>query len=632
MDVKFQPGLLDSKTFAERAAGFTAFIIPFILGILSASPEAYWLDSPELTAAVLTIGTPHPPGHPLYVMLAKVFTLLPLGNIAFRVSLASSFFGAAATCLLFKICFRLVSIAVRTLPLEAAAILSLASALIAFVSHAWWFQCVRQEVYSLQILLTLGAAYPALIFCLEENERKERWLILSAFITGLGFANHHFIAAAALPAFIPMVVFLSRSKGGLGATAVAFKMAATGVFGLLPYMLLPLRRSTGAAVALGGVHSWSDLWFVMSAKAYQKSMIAHYAAGFGKLPSAFLELREFGLFVLVAALLGVVLLFRAQRTRQAGVFIALSALIPLILRQVLKLDPFEPDYQGYMLPIFAASAIGFSIFAAVTLSALLSQLHLADRFYSIAASLLLVVPLTRAMETQSGVNLSSFRATRQMTDFCFGTAAQGTLVLPSDYNLFFALSSARFVDGTRPDLVVVNPLLLSYPGYLHATLTARPSLAPLARSMLVYGELTESALVEAALAQPLLVEAAPNLDDETIQFLLPEGPLYRAQPQPLAESDVSFASIENRARWKRFMKRIGTGAAEPETRRMLFSIHYRDALFTVRRGDIQGARVALDEAFHLEPFGDKILRFKKALSEIKVEDEDDPIDIKPFLP
>ncbi len=639
MMMQFQPGSplggADSKTFTERALGVAAFVIPLVLSILTACPEVYWLDSPELTAAVITLGVPHPPGHPLYILLAKVFTLLPFGNLPYRVSLASAVFGACAAFLLFKICFHLIVVSVRTLRREAAALLSLGAALTAFVTPAWWFQCVRQEVYSLQILLTLGAFYPALMFCLSDNgavespkSGKPHLLILSAFFTGLGLSCHHFVAAATLPSYIPMLVALSRTKGGLGATLVALKMAAAAAFGLLPYALLP----AGAPVALGGVHSWSDLWFVLSAKEYQKSMMSHYAAGFDQIPSILLELKGVGLLVAVLSLLGVVLLFRAPRTRSAGLFIALFAVIPLILRATLKLDPFEPDFWGYLLPIIAASAIGLSVFAAVTLHAVVSQAGLKEKSCLAGAALLVVLSMVKAADTRPKVDLSSFHATRLMTDFSFDAATPGTLVLPADYNLFYALSSARFLDGTRPDLTVVNPLLLAYPGYLHATLAERSALAPLAHSVLVHGDLTETALVEAALAQPVLTEATPNLDDETIRFLLPEGPLYRAQPQPSADSDVTFASAENAVRWKRFLLRLGTDANEPETRRMLFSMYYRDALYSARRGDIPGARVALDAAFHLNPSEEKVLKFRRAIQEIKVENEDDAVDVKPFLP
>ena len=56
-------------------------------------------DSGELVAAVHTLGIPHPSGYPLYVLLGKLFSMaLPIGSIAFRMSLFSAVCAAAAGC------------------------------------------------------------------------------------------------------------------------------------------------------------------------------------------------------------------------------------------------------------------------------------------------------------------------------------------------------------------------------------------------------------------------------------------------------------------------------------------------------------------------------------------------------
>src|SRR5260370_7197533 len=47
-------------------------------------------DTPELTAVAATLGVAHPPGYPLWTMIAHLFTLIPLGTIPFRVSAFSA--------------------------------------------------------------------------------------------------------------------------------------------------------------------------------------------------------------------------------------------------------------------------------------------------------------------------------------------------------------------------------------------------------------------------------------------------------------------------------------------------------------------------------------------------------------
>ena len=55
------------------------------------------------------LGIAHPPGYPLYALLAKLSTFLPLGSIAYRVHLFSAVTGAATCGLLWWIARTLVA-------------------------------------------------------------------------------------------------------------------------------------------------------------------------------------------------------------------------------------------------------------------------------------------------------------------------------------------------------------------------------------------------------------------------------------------------------------------------------------------------------------------------------------------
>ena len=72
-------------------------LLLFTLYAIGASRTIYVGDSGELVAAVATLGIPHPTGYPLYVLLGKLWTLLvPIGSIAFRMSLMSAACAGAA--------------------------------------------------------------------------------------------------------------------------------------------------------------------------------------------------------------------------------------------------------------------------------------------------------------------------------------------------------------------------------------------------------------------------------------------------------------------------------------------------------------------------------------------------------
>src|SRR5437773_11767841 len=51
-------------------------------------------DNPELIVAAVLFGVAHPPGYPLLVLIGHLFSLLPLGPVAFRVNLLATACGA----------------------------------------------------------------------------------------------------------------------------------------------------------------------------------------------------------------------------------------------------------------------------------------------------------------------------------------------------------------------------------------------------------------------------------------------------------------------------------------------------------------------------------------------------------
>jgi hypothetical protein len=627
-----EPGpLTELERFVIRAARVLAFGVPLALGVMAASPEPYWLDSPEFTAAAQTLGIPHPPGHPLWVMLVKPFTLLPIGGIALRVALASALFSAFAALLLHLLIGRLVAVAAPLLPRIPATLVALGGTLTAAVSAGWWFQAVRAEVYSLQILLVLGSVTSLAWFCTARDRVDDRLLHLAAFVFGLSLCNHHFIALAALPAAIPPLVALARTRGGVGALGTAARLAGISAAGLLPYLFLPLRSAAGAPVALGGVHSLADMSWVVSARVYQKSMAQEHAQALGErsLEAVFTMMGELTPVVVVAALAGCYLLLRGRRSRVAGAMLALLAGVTILLRSIMGFDPFNPDYYGYMLPAVGALAAAAAVFAAVALDVIGRLVPRGRWLVPILAAAVLALPVLQARRAQPQVDLSEFRATRLLADLALDTAEPGTLVLTSHYKLFFVLWSVRHVDGTRPDVTVVNPRMFGYPGYLHATLAARPDLRNLAWSMVVAGHLTESAVADLALAGPLRIEPDPDLEPAVLRHLLPDGAVYIALPEPMGPSDVVAASPAHHRRWRGFYDAIGTGWREHETWRTLSWCHYLDALFLAGAGDRDGARKAVALARSLGSETPQIAGLEQALEDQVAKG---PLDVTPFLP
>ena len=62
--------------------GIFLFILSFSLYLKTLCPTVYWRDSGELITVCYTLGIAHPAGYPLYALLGRIFTLIPVGSIA----------------------------------------------------------------------------------------------------------------------------------------------------------------------------------------------------------------------------------------------------------------------------------------------------------------------------------------------------------------------------------------------------------------------------------------------------------------------------------------------------------------------------------------------------------------------
>src|SRR3989339_281858 len=94
----------------EVKSACVVFFISFAVYFITLCPTVYTGDSGGLITAAYTLGVPHSPGYPLYCLLGKLFTFVPLGSIAFRVNLLSAFFAALACAVIYLLIFKIINL------------------------------------------------------------------------------------------------------------------------------------------------------------------------------------------------------------------------------------------------------------------------------------------------------------------------------------------------------------------------------------------------------------------------------------------------------------------------------------------------------------------------------------------
>src|SRR5688572_16224712 len=69
----------------------------FALYLITLAPSTAMWDTSEYIAAAHVLGLPHPPGNPFFVLIGKVFTLLPIApSLAMRVNILAALSSAVA--------------------------------------------------------------------------------------------------------------------------------------------------------------------------------------------------------------------------------------------------------------------------------------------------------------------------------------------------------------------------------------------------------------------------------------------------------------------------------------------------------------------------------------------------------
>src|SRR2546429_6244085 len=85
---------------AELLCAGTVFLAALLLYGWTLAPTVTLTDSGELIVVAQGLGVAHPPGFPLWVILAHLASRVPLGNIAVRINFSSALFAALASAML----------------------------------------------------------------------------------------------------------------------------------------------------------------------------------------------------------------------------------------------------------------------------------------------------------------------------------------------------------------------------------------------------------------------------------------------------------------------------------------------------------------------------------------------------
>jgi hypothetical protein len=512
-DLKDDPETLTRTTQAAASRKVRLAIAAAVFSVALATysftlaPTVTFVDSGELIAAAHTLGVAHPPGTPLYVLLAHIAQLVPIGSVAARVNFASALFAALAAAFVALLVGELLRSSTaasatarpnlqgdkrkrRRLTLaeqrqEAARktmkaapktdddnrlsspytmsifAAMLTSGLMLAFSRTLWAYATIAEVYTLNALLTLLIFY--LIFrwrrlALESRSRevapRHGSLYAAAFLFGLAMGVHHVTIVSMLPALAILVYATAgagffKSKGLLYAALLAFA-------GLAIYAYLPLAASRSPVMNWGDPKTFERFWWHVTGRQYQTFFSISLETMKGQLEE-FVRFagNQFGPWWSVAGLALVAAGFAQMIKRDMAAFIFFALVIVADLAIALNYDIAE-DKDAYYLPVFISMTVAAGFGVDWVVRTVLRLSWPAPLTHAVSAvAVLSVVSITFAGNLPHN-DRSRYLLARDYVENVFSTIEPGGMMLTLDWQIYSPLLYVSEVEGQHRDVITID--------------------------------------------------------------------------------------------------------------------------------------------------------------------------------
>jgi hypothetical protein len=231
---------IHSKTYTivDRSVAFILAVVAILIYNTTLTPSLSYMspDGNELATVPYVLGLAHSPGYPLYTWIGKIFTWLPIGDIAHRMNLMSAILGGVGVGCLYLILVAMLHPRTAS-PLLRRLAAGSTSILFAF-SSTFWSQTGIAEVYAPNIAMIALT----LLALLHWERTKSDWMFfLFALVFGLSLGTHLSNLGFA-PAFA-LFILLTDIKGLKRPTWWLAGILGFGI-GAAQFLWLPLRAST----------------------------------------------------------------------------------------------------------------------------------------------------------------------------------------------------------------------------------------------------------------------------------------------------------------------------------------------------------------------------------------------------
>ncbi|HDP74871.1 MAG TPA: DUF2723 domain-containing protein [Bacteroidales bacterium] len=289
---------------ANNIVGWIVFAISAIVYLLTIEPTASFWDCGEFIATAFKLEVGHPPGAPLFMMIARFFALFApdVTRVAALINSMSALASAFTILFLFWTITHLARKLIVGNSYEATtgqliAILGSGAvgALAYTFSDTFWFSAVEAEVYAMSSLFTAFVFWAILKWEDQADEaHSTRWIIFIAYIMGLSIGVH-LLNLLTIPA-IAFIYYFKKFKTTRNGILATLGVSAL-ILGSILYIIIPGTFKVG---------SWFDLLFVNSfGLPYNSGLLFYFVLLLGALAYGIFRSHKKGKVILNTVLVGV---------------------------------------------------------------------------------------------------------------------------------------------------------------------------------------------------------------------------------------------------------------------------------------------------------------------------------------
>lgn len=233
----------------SRVVGAIVFMVAAVTYISTVEPTTSFWDCGEFIASSYKLEVGHPPGNPVFQLIARFFTMFASAeNAAYAVNIMSALCSALTILFLY---LTILHLGKRLLEKNSInhfspshAISLIGAATVGSLAYCWsdtfWFSAVEGEVYAMSSLFT-AIVFWAMLKWEDEADQPyaNRWIVLISFLLGLSIGVH-LLNLLAIPA-IAFIYYYKKSseytwQKGIYVLFISCIILALILWGIIPYL------------------------------------------------------------------------------------------------------------------------------------------------------------------------------------------------------------------------------------------------------------------------------------------------------------------------------------------------------------------------------------------------------------